>query len=223
MKRFPSEASGTNPPPEGRKRKAGFRPFHDPGLCPRARLIHQATKPVQVRYEVPGLSLGVADDEVIELRHARTRCFESPHEKADAASRERTILVGCIDGYIAIDPSLSWTALPPLTELSHTARHCAGQQAGEGASSARAELPQHLLSAIYAGRAFRAVLRELRLTSNTVWGLAKTDAEWSAAVKAALTATRRGDLKHGANAPYVAGCACRECRKHQRVRMARRR
>ena len=36
-----------------------------------------------------------------------------------------------------------------------------------------------------------------------------------------LTATRRDDLKHGTNAAYVAGCACNECREHQRQRMAR--
>jgi len=43
------------------------------------------------------------------------------------------------------------------------------------------------------------------------------------ALEAALTATRRRDLKHGANAAYVAGCVCNECREHQRQRMARNR
>src|SRR4051794_16240959 len=38
---------------------------------------------------------------------------------------------------------------------------------------------QQLLDAIYGGRAFRTALRELGLTSNQVWGLAKTDREWS--------------------------------------------
>jgi hypothetical protein len=52
-----------------------------------------------------------------------------------------------------------------------------------------------------------------------VWGLTKTDQEWSAALEAALTATRRDDLEHGTNAAYVAGCVCRDCREHQRVRM----
>jgi hypothetical protein len=32
---------------------------------------------------------------------------------------------------------------------------------------------------------------------------------------------RRGDLEHGTNAAYVAGCVCEECREHQRLRMAR--
>jgi hypothetical protein len=65
------------------------------------------------------------------------------------------------------------------------------------------------------------VLRDLGLSPNQVWGLTKIDNEWSAALDAALTATRRNDLQHGTNAAYVAGCACKECREHQRVRMAR--
>jgi hypothetical protein len=64
---------------------------------------------------------------------------------------------------------------------------------------AQARLPsgvrQQLLDAIYSGQPFRTVLRELGLTSNQVWGLTKTDQEWSAALDAALTATRRDDLK----------------------------
>jgi hypothetical protein len=42
-------------------------------------------------------------------------------------------------------------------------------------------------------------------------------------LEAALTVTRRADLKHGTNAAYVAGCVCKECREHQRQRMARNR
>jgi hypothetical protein len=86
-----------------------------------------------------------------------------------------------------------------------------------------AEVRRQLLDAIYGGRAFRTVLRDLGLSSNQVWGLAKTDGEWSSALEAALTATRRVDLKHGTNAAYVAGCVCMECREHQRLRMARNR
>ena len=78
-----------------------------------------------------------------------------------------------------------------------------------------------LLDAIHAGQPFRTVLRDLRQTPNQVWGLYLTDAEWSAAIEAALTATRRYDLKHGTNAAYVAGSVCKECREHQRQRMAR--
>ena len=52
-------------------------------------------------------------------------------------------------------------------------------------------------------------------------GLTKTDDEWSAALEAALTAARRDDLVHGTNAAYVHGCVCKECRAHQRIRMAR--
>ena len=50
-----------------------------------------------------------------------------------------------------------------------------------------------------------------------------TDDEWSAALEAALMTTRRDDLQHGTNAAYVRGCICKECREHQRIRMARRR
>jgi hypothetical protein len=78
------------------------------------------------------------------------------------------------------------------------------------------EVRQHLLEAIYDGQPFRAVLRDLDLTPNHVWGLTKTDDDWSAALEAALTAARRDDLVHGTNAAYVHGCVCRECRGHQR-------
>jgi hypothetical protein len=82
---------------------------------------------------------------------------------------------------------------------------------------------QQLLDAIYAGQPFRAVLRDLGLTSNRVWGLTKTDDEWSEQLDAALTATRRNDLRHGTTPAYVRGCVCSDCREHQRVRMARNR
>jgi hypothetical protein len=83
------------------------------------------------------------------------------------------------------------------------------------------EVRQRLLEAIYAGQPFRTVLRDLGLISNQVWGPTKTDDEWSELLDAALTATRRDDLRHGTNAAYVHGCVCWECREHQRVRMAR--
>jgi hypothetical protein len=96
-----------------------------------------------------------------------------------------------------------------------------------GRARAQARLPvdtrQQLLDAICSGRPFRQILRDLGLTPNQVWGLAKTDEEWSPALEAALTATRRHDLKHGTNAAYVRGCVCSECREHQRIRMARNR
>jgi hypothetical protein len=41
------------------------------------------------------------------------------------------------------------------------------------------ELLQQLLDAIYAGQPFRMVLRDLGLSSNRVFGLARTDEEWS--------------------------------------------
>jgi hypothetical protein len=58
-----------------------------------------------------------------------------------------------------------------------------------------AEVREQLLAAIYAGLPFRQVLRDLGLTSNQVCGLTMTDAEWSAALEAALTTTRRDDLE----------------------------
>jgi hypothetical protein len=67
------------------------------------------------------------------------------------------------------------------------------------------------------------VLRDLGLTSNQVWGLTKTDQEWSEQLETALTAARRNDLKHGTNAAYVHGCVCHECREHQLIRLGRNR
>jgi hypothetical protein len=96
-----------------------------------------------------------------------------------------------------------------------------------GRAKSQARLPlearHQLLDAIYAGRPFRTVLADLGLTSNQVFGLAKTDKHWSAELEAALTAARRDDLQHGANAAYVAGCVCKECRAYQSIRMGRRR
>jgi hypothetical protein len=85
-----------------------------------------------------------------------------------------------------------------------------------------AEVRQQLLDAIYKGQPFRQILRDLGLTSNQVWGLTKTDKEWSEELEAALTATRRDDLQHGTNAAYVQGCVCSERREHQRMRMGAR-
>jgi hypothetical protein len=49
--------------------------------------------------------------------------------------------------------------------------------------NAQARLPvevrKQLLDAIYNGKPFHTVLRDLGLTSNQVWGLTKTDHEWS--------------------------------------------
>ena len=85
------------------------------------------------------------------------------------------------------------------------------------------EVQKQFLDAIYAGKPFKTAIRDLGLTSNQVWGLTKTDEDWATALEAALNAMRRDDLKHGSNAAYVAGCVCRECREHQRKRMARNR
>ena len=114
----------------------------------------------------------------------------------------------------------------------HTGCHCAlcsqahaANQRTRGRAWAQQRLPvevrQQLLNALYSGKPFRTVLRDLGLTSNQVWGLIRTDEEWSAQLDAALTATRRDDLQHGTTPAYVRGCVCSECREYQRVRMAR--
>jgi hypothetical protein len=94
-----------------------------------------------------------------------------------------------------------------------------------GRARAQARLPvevrQGLLDAICSGQPFRQVLHDLGLTPNQVWGLTKTDKEWSEQLDAALTATRRHDLQHGTTPAYVRGCVCSECREYQRAKMAR--
>lgn len=85
------------------------------------------------------------------------------------------------------------------------------------------QMRQQLLDAIYNGQPFRTVLRDLGLTPNQVWGLAKTAQEWAEKLDTALNAARRSDLKHGTNAAYKHGCVCRECREHQSIRMGRNR
>ena len=57
------------------------------------------------------------------------------------------------------------------------------------------------VTTIYAGRPFRATVIDLCRSSNQVWGLAKTDEHWEAAVMA----SRRDDLRHGTNAACVKG------------------
>ena len=95
----------------------------------------------------------------------------------------------------------------PVGEHGHNSGYCRGTAA--------------LLDAIYDGRPFPTVLRDLGLTSNQVWGLTKTDQEWAEKLDTALNAARRSDLKHGTNAAYKHGWVCHECREHQSIRMGR--
>jgi hypothetical protein len=59
--------------------------------------------------------------------------------------------------------------------------------------------------------------------SNQVWGLTRSDVEWSSALEAALddSPARRPRARH--NAAYVAGSVGRDCGEHQRVMMAKKR
>jgi hypothetical protein len=102
-------------------------------------------------------------------------------------------------------------------------RHPAGLGRARAQKRLSVEVRQQLLNAIYAGQPFRAVLRDLGLSSNRVFGLTRTDQEWSQQLEAALAAGRRKDLKHGTNAAYLHGCVCRDCRTYQLVRMGRNR
>jgi hypothetical protein len=56
--------------------------------------------------------------------------------------------------------------------------------------------------------------------SNQVFGLTRTDEEWSTTLEAALTATRRDDIQHGTNAAYIHGCVCSDCRRISRFEWA---
>jgi hypothetical protein len=86
-----------------------------------------------------------------------------------------------------------------------------------------ADVRRQLLDGIYARLEFRSLLHDLGLTPNQVWGLTRIDQEWSSELDAALTASRREDLQHGTTPAYVRGCVCKDCREHQRVRMAKNR
>ena len=77
---------------------------------------------------------------------------------------------------------------------------CRQLQSGEARARGRrkahqrlpADVRQQLVDEIDKARPFRTVLRDLGLTSNQVFGLAKTDEEWSRALETALTASRGG-------------------------------
>jgi hypothetical protein len=80
---------------------------------------------------------------------------------------------------------------------------------------------QQLLDQLLAGQSFPAVLGDLGITANLVWGRARRDPEWAADLDAVLLATRREELKHGTHAAYVRGCVCPDCRAHQVRRTAK--
>ena len=87
-------------------------------------------------------------------------------------------------------------------------------------AKAQARLPVEtrtaLLDALAAGKPFKQALTELQLTHFQIWGLARHDPEWSAALDGVLMATRRGDLNHGTYYAYAQGCVCPDCRRANR-------
>jgi hypothetical protein len=145
-------------------------------------------------------------------RNPRGRATSSEERRHGAASGDFATLTRV--GETAHGANAGW----------HAGCHCAqcsgahaDDQRARGRAWAQKRLPaevrQQLLNALCSGQPFRTVLRDLGLTSNQVWGLTRTDEEWSAQLDAALTATRRDDLQHGTNAAYVQGCVCSECRE----------
>jgi hypothetical protein len=84
-------------------------------------------------------------------------------------------------------------------------------------TKAQARLPVEtraaLLAALAGGKRFKQALVDLELTRYRVWGLARHDPEWSAALDGVLMATRRGDLNHGTLYAYGQGCVCPDCRR----------
>ena len=72
--------------------------------------------------------------------------------------------------------AIAWSAAKRRTrQEGHTGER--GHRTGSGWRYGSGSLT------LYAGQPFRQVLRDLRLTSNQVWGLTKTDREWSAALR----------------------------------------
>jgi hypothetical protein len=75
-------------------------------------------------------------------------------------------------------------------------RHWTGIRASEGTGPApgggAAAAPGRRLRR----QPFRTILRDLGLTPNQVWGLTKTDEQWTSALETALTAARRDDGDH---------------------------
>jgi hypothetical protein len=75
-------------------------------------------------------------------------------------------------------------------------------QRGYGRARAQKRLPvevrQQLRDAIYSGQALQSVLRDLGLTSNQVWGVTRTDQEWSKGVGGRLDGNppRRPRTRH---------------------------
>jgi hypothetical protein len=98
---------------------------------------------------------------------------------------------------------------------------------GRGTGNERRQAPVSLsrlassFSPSYSLATFHAVLRDLGITANLVWGRARRDPDWAADFDAVLLATRREELEHGTNAAYVQGCVRPDCRAHQLRRMAK--
>ena len=126
-------------------------------------------------------------------------------------------------GVHAGDGTLSRYAEGCSCDLCRAAQSDSARERARAKADARfpEEVRQQLLDGRRAGRLFQAVLDDLDLTPNQVWGMARRDSEWAADLDAVLLATRREDRKHGTNAAYVHGCVCPDCRAHQVRRMAK--
>ena len=120
-----------------------------------------------------------------------------------------------------VGPLAQWVPLHPVPGCAQ--RHPASLGTSPGAEAATPRGTASATRRYLCGPAVPAVLRDLGLSSNRVFGLTRTDEEWSTALDAALTSARRDDLEHGTNAAYIHGCVCKDCRTYQLVRMGRNR
>ena len=100
-----------------------------------------------------------------------------------------------------------------------TQRHPASLEKARAQSRLPLEVRQRLLDAIYAGRPFRAILRDLGLTSNRVFGLARSWEPLSrqAAEKTSSTAPtpRTYTAAYTANVGRISRFECAGTTEHQ--------
>jgi hypothetical protein len=190
---------------------------HEPQITPpKFEEPPSGTPPCWMSVRLEGVALACAG--VSPVSPLRTRWLDSPSSLAGAMTHASVPVVSeAVHG-----TSACWHSgcRGPLCRRAHSDTQRAW---GRARAQARlsVELRQQLLDAIYAGQPLRTVLGDLGLSSNKVFGLARTDQEWSEKLDAALMASRRDGLEHGTNAAYLHGCVCSDCRAHQQVRQGR--